>query len=283
MNDFNLENILCFCYKIDMPEYMIKLIVKKFSLIDKGIVEKLYCDFFDYKKAEETYKKLQNYTDSIDNDKICELTILLYVAIKSYDYYKEKGIDKKIYLDTMKCFSRFVKETYNWTGKYTFDRGFWVWRQLCLALFRIGQLEFEIANVDKNIAKKLDIDQDSKVLYVHIPNDAICTTEELENSYNNAREFFKKYFNNDYLLLCSSWLLGKELESLIDCNGGIYNFRKDYEIFDYFESDDYLQWVFNKYSGDIKDFKEKTKLQKAIKTHLINGGKMTVGIGKLKK
>lgn len=283
MDFFNINNILEFCYKIDICKNIIDLIPQKYYLIDENIISEFYYDFFENEKAEEAYKKLQQYTDNIDSDKICELIVLLSIAIKSYENYKKKGIDEKIYIDTMKCFSRFIKETYKWTGKYTFDRGFWVWRQLSLVLFRIGQLEFEVSNIDETLANKLNINKNNKVLYVHIPSDAICTIQELEYSYYKANEFFKKYFNAEYLFLCSSWLLGKELEYLIKENSGIYNFRKDYEIIDYFESDDYIQWVFDKFDGNIKDFIPKTNLQKSIKQHIIDGGKMTVGLGILKK
>lgn len=283
MDFFNINNILEFCYKIYICKNIIDLIPQKYYLIDENIISEFYYDFFENEKAEEAYKKLQQYTDNIDSDKICELIVLLSIAIKSYENYKKKGIDEKIYIDTMKCFSRFIKETYKWTGKYTFDRGFWVWRQLSLVLFRIGQLEFEVSNIDETLANKLNINKNNKVLYVHIPSDAICTIQELEYSYYKANEFFKKYFNAEYLFLCSSWLLGKELEYLIKENSGIYNFRKDYEIIDYFESDDYIQWVFDKFDGNIKDFIPKTNLQKSIKQHIIDGGKMTVGLGILKK
>ncbi len=282
MGYLNIENISDFCYKIEMPKNIINLIAEKICLIDESEISGFYYDFFCFGKAEETYKKLQQYTDTLDSDKICELTVLLAFAIRSYDKYKEKNISDKVYIDTMKCFSRFINETYKWTGKYTFDRGFWVWRQISLVLFRVGQLEFEIFNVDENTAEKLNINKGEQVLNVHIPNDAICTREQLNLSYKEARDFFKKYFNKEYEFICSSWLLGKELGDFIKRDGGIYNFRKDYEVVDYFESDDYLQWAFDRYSGDIKEFQPKTKLQKAIKIHLLNGGKMTVGTGIIK-
>lgn len=71
----------------------------------------------------------------------------------------------------MKCFSRFVLENYKWTGKWSFDRDFWVLRQLSLSLFRIGELEFETCSIDDNIAKKINGNKNEKVIYVHIPSD----------------------------------------------------------------------------------------------------------------
>lgn len=281
--EFNEKNIINFCYKIDMPKGMIQEIEKNFCLIEEGKIMPICKRLLIYEQAEEAYKDLKDYTQNLDGNNICELIVFLYTAIKSYDKYIEKGINEKIYIDTMKCFSRFVKETYINTNKYVFDRGFWAWRQLALNIFRIDELEFEIATINEEIASKINILKEDKVLYVHIPSDAICTNQKLKSTYNNAKIFFNQIFNREYKVLCSSWLLGKELENFIRKDSGIYNFRKDYNMLDnYFESDDYIEWVFNKFEGNIKDFKPKTSLQKSIQDHILKGGKMTVGLGVLK-
>lgn len=282
MELFNIQQILQLCNKINMPFQMIDKIKENYNLINQAEIETYFFDLLNFEKASKSYEQLQQYTSKLDEDKVCELIILLGVATKTYDKYIEKGISEEIYIDTMKCFSRFVIETYKWTGKYDFDRGFWVWRQLCLILFRIGTLEFEILNIDDNIAKKFDI-KESQVLSVHIPNDAICSNEYLKSSYKMAFDFFKQYFNKEYKFICSSWLLGQELDYLIKKDSGIYNFRKDYKIVEYTESNDYLQWVFNKFQGNIEDFIPKTSLQMAIKEHIMSGKKMTIGLGKLEK
>lgn len=281
---FNEKNIIELCYKIDMPKGMIQEIEKNFYLIEEDKIKSICKRLLIYEQAEDAYKDLKFYTQNLDENNICELIVFLYTAIKSYDKYIEKGINEKIYIDTMKCFSRFVKETYINTNKYVFDRGFWTWRQLALNIFRIDELEFEIATVNEEIANKINILKEDKVLYVHIPSDAMCTNQKLKSTYNNAKIFFNQIFNIEYKVLCSSWLLGKELESFIRKDSGIYNFRKDYNMLDnYFESNDYIEWAFNKFKGNIKDFKPKTSLQKSIQEHILKGGKMTVGLGVLKK
>ena len=55
-----------------------------------------------------------------------------------------KDLPEDVWLDTMKCFSRFVGEhrnSYGWEG---FDRGFWTVRQVRASLFRLGELEYEM-------------------------------------------------------------------------------------------------------------------------------------------
>lgn len=282
MEFFNIQQILQLCNKINMPFQMVDKIKENYNLINQNEIKNYFFDLLSFEKAQKAYEQLQQYTNSLDEYKVCELIILLGVATKTYDKYVENGISEEIYIDTMKCFSRFVIETYKWTGKYAFDRGFWVWRQLSLTLFRIGTLEFEISNIDEDTVKKLDI-KETQVLSVHIPNDAICSNECLENSYRMAFDFFKQYFNKEYKFICSTWLLGQELDYLVKKDSGIYNFRKDYKIVEYTKSNDYLQWVFDKFDGNIEKFIPKTSLQKAIREHIMSGKKMTIGLGILQK
>ena len=71
------------------------------------------------------------------------LVCMLKVAADSYEIYSRKGIEPSVYTATMKCFSRFLKETYERTGRYEFDRYWWTARQAGCHEFRIGALEYE--------------------------------------------------------------------------------------------------------------------------------------------
>lgn len=280
MEKFNKQEIMLFCDKINMPNEMKNKILNSFDIINISFIETFYKDFYNYSTAKGAYNKLKEYTKTLDNNGICELTILLGIAIGSYKYYLEMGISEEIYIDTMKSFSRFVLECYKWNGFWCFDRGFWIWRHISLVLFRIEELEFEICICDESLSKILNISVNEEIVFVHIPNDAICTVDNLHLSYDKAKIFFKKYFKKDFKIFCSSWLLGKELDILLSKNSRILNFRKDYDIIDnYVESEDYLQWVFDRFDGNIKDFVPKTYLQEKIKSYVLEGGKMTVGFG----
>jgi len=111
-----------------------------------------------------------------------QLRVFLCAALKTRIRYAEKGIPDEIFVQTMKCFSRFVGEHRASCGEYGFDRGFWVGRQLSLLLFRLGELEYECADYEGE-----------KALSVHIPSDADLTPEKLDRSFAAAREFFAKY------------------------------------------------------------------------------------------
>ena len=88
------------------------------------------------------------------------LACMLKASADVYDIYKEKGIGDGIYFALMKCYTRFIDETFRVTGKLYFDRWWWTTRQAGCHLFRIGELEYEMKHID-----------DSIVIGIHIPSD----------------------------------------------------------------------------------------------------------------
>lgn len=62
---------------------------------------------------------------------------------KSWKLYEKEGIGEDVFLATMKCFPRFIKEHLVSYGSYVFDREWWVARQISMQLLRIGELEYE--------------------------------------------------------------------------------------------------------------------------------------------
>lgn len=215
----------------------------------------------------------QLFTDDPNHIKI--LTCMLLCAVDAYQIYEEKGIEEQIYIDTMKCFTRFISECKENTGVYAFDRAFWTPRQISCVLFRIGELEYEMTSHQKN-----------RVISVHIPSDSIFTDEKCTHSLNKAYEFFNKFFpefsNVDYI--CESWLMMPELKLFLKADSNIVKFQNRFDIkeIDYNDKE-FLQWVFNTRNCEIKDLPEKTTLQRKLKSHLLNGGKFGGALGILKK
>lgn len=144
------------------------------------------------------------------------LSYMLTAAFYSLEEYEEKGIPKEIFTDTMKCFSRFTQEHYKSYGYYGFDQGFWTGRQLSLQLFRLGELEFEKT-----------IEENQKIIVVHIPSDAILTEENCKKSLRMADDFFREedcsYEHVPYS--CNSWLLSPALKNLLPEQSNILKFQ----------------------------------------------------------
>ena len=66
------------------------------------------------------------------------LTCMLKASADACEIYQKKGIEDSIYFATMKCYTRFLEEAYERTGRYVFDRYWWTGRQAGCHLFRIG-------------------------------------------------------------------------------------------------------------------------------------------------
>lgn len=123
---------------------------------------------------------------------------MLKASADAYEIYKTKGISDKIYFDTMKCYTRFINETYKMTGRLYFDRYWWTARQAGCHLFRIDELEYEMKHIDDKI-----------VIGIHISSDADFSPSAVDKSLTIAKGFFAGYYPNltNAEYRCHSWLL----------------------------------------------------------------------------
>lgn len=266
----NIENL---CNKINLQGEIKKEVLDFSEKFDFNSISDLLKDFCNYNKMKESRIKLQNQLK--DNDRnIKILSCMLKASCDIYKLYKDKNIDDTIYFDTMKCYTRFISETYEITGKLFFDRFWWTTRQAGFHLFRIGELEYEI--VTDNFSKK--------IISIHIPSDANFNPINVDKSIKNARDFFSKYFLLDYNteFQCHSWMLDSQLKNMLPTTSNILNFQNRFLIFDKGEiSSEILQWIFKTDKTDYKILPENTSLQKNIKKHLLNGKNIFTPRGKL--
>ncbi|WP_026507676.1 acyltransferase domain-containing protein [Butyrivibrio sp. MC2013] len=188
----------------------------------------------------------------------------LLMAVKSHDRYVISGIPDKIFIDTMKCFTRFAKECLVRNKSMYFDRAFWTYRQVSMNLFRLGELEYEICS-----------DRGSDVISIHIPSDADLNDEKLDMSFKLAEFFFKSYFPSYRIerYICDSWLLSPALKELLGEDSGILRFQSYFEILDFDESNlDCLEWLFRVPAGTAYELlPEDTSLQRSVKQMLLGG------------
>ena len=199
-----------------------------------------------------------------DPDGIKMLACMLKGCLKTWELYKVINISRQIYVDTMKCFTRFVREHRESYGNYGFDRDFWVVRQMSGLLFRIGELEYEMLRKDGR-----------RYLSLHIPSDAELSEERIQESCCQAREFFEEKFPEygDVDIMCHSWLLSPTLKELLLPGSHILGFQKHFIIEETGENDDeFLQWVFKRKDIPAKDLPENTSLQRRLKGYLLQGG-----------
>ena len=241
---------------------------KAISLLDSDPIFDNPEKYFSLVKNSETdFIKLQQELD--DNDGFKLLTLELLCALDTQKDYKSIGISEEIFIDTFKCFSRFVEESYELYGKYKFDRSFWLNRQLNAKLFRIGELEYEIKSKEKEIS-------------IHIPSDANLSIDKVLLSISEAKKFFNKFFeySKNYSYSCYSYLLMPCIKRFLKQPSNILNFQKIFKICKAnYEDTSYLRWVFKTNNADLSALKEETRFQKGLKNYLLSGHKFGSALG----
>lgn len=128
------------CDKIQLQPEIESRVIDFVNDFDFNSVNKQLKGFQNYEKMSEALSELQTVLGE-DTNNIRILACMLKASADVYKIYKDKGISDKIYFDTMKCYTRFINETYKMTGRLYFDRYWWTARQAGCHLFRIGELE----------------------------------------------------------------------------------------------------------------------------------------------
>lgn len=199
------------------------------------------------------------------------LTCMLSCGCESYQHYIKQGISESIFIDTFRCFPRFIAEHNVSYGYDAFDRDWWTAHQISLALFRIGTLEYEMTT-----------HQNEPVISIHIPSDAILTREALQQSYLDAQSFFTAHYPSyvQARYMCHSWMIDPVLNELLPDTSKIRAFGASFSI-DYVKhgAKDFIEWIFKNPKLDLIDLPETTSLQRATKAHLLQGGQIGEALG----
>lgn len=193
-----------------------------------------------------------------DPDGFGELAGQLQCALKTRENYR---FSQEIFVDTMKCFTRFVMEHMESYGRYGFDRGFWTVRQLSGILFRIGELEYELLEGE---------------IHLHIPSDAVLEPARLRASWEAARAML-----GEGNMVCRSWLLSPDLVGLLDDDSKILAFQRNFTIHSPAPDDSFRQWVFKDPNLPDAALPEATTLQRRLKVFLLAGNTFRDARGRL--
>lgn len=156
-------------------------------------------------------------------------------------------------------------------------------------LIQIGRLQYEIGvknfdKLDKYFNKKY------QYICIHIPRDKKLSEIDVDDSLNKANMAIKKFYpelhHEKLAFYTQTWLLSPELKDILPLDSNIMKFQKKFNIIEYEEcSKDFLNFVFDVVLDNVKnkDLPENTTLQKGLKTKLLNGEKLHLGLGFLKE
>lgn len=185
--------------------------------------------------------------------------------------YADFGLPDRTFRDTMGFFPRMLEAYRSAHGRVWFDEANWAVRQVSLTLLRIDGLEFEF------------IGGDSPRVDLHIPSDASLEAADLARTFAAFRTFLKDHCPawTEAAVHCESWLLDPGLDELLPQRSRIRVFRGLFHVEGLQWADDFREWTAGRTDLADADLPERTSLQRAIKRHLLAGGRMGVGKGVL--
>ena len=257
---------------IELQEEIVEKLEAVKSQMDLPALEEKIAGMMEISTAHQSYTDLLELLGE-DEGSIKMLYCQLEGARRDYDRYVQRGISKEVYVDTMKCFTRFIRECgEKHDGKLFYDRAYWSYRQVAMTLFRVGALEYEFR-------KHEELD----ALTIHIPSDADFSPASIDASLAAADEMFKACFPEykSAFFMCDSWLLSPTLQKLLPETSNIVKFQKRFDMYRVNdEKNACMNWVFQ--CGNDVDYAtlpEKTSLQRNIKAHLLGGGIVGTGYG----
>ena len=205
-------------------------------------------------------------------------------ALLALREYGERGIGRGIFTATMEFLARFSEVVYVRRGCVEWRWGWWFPRQLALREFRLGALEYEMTEGAAFGGKPAGGDR--RRIFLHIPADADLSDGAVDASVAEARAFFSKYFPayRDVEYVCSSWMLSPALSGILPETSRVRRFGERFSVV-FWEEDSpaFRDWIFPAAaSAPAEDLPESTSLQRAVKRHLLAGGKIGWAEGRWK-
>lgn len=197
-------------------------------------------------------------------------------ALLALHEYEERGIGHDIFLATMAFMARFSKDAFARRGRAEWTWGWWFPRQLALKEFRLGALEYEMTEGAAFGGKPSG--GNKRRIFLHIPADADLSDGAVDASLAEARAFFCKYFPAfaDAEYVCESWMLSPALGEILPETSRVRRFSERFSVV-FWEEDSpaFRDWIFpSAVTAPVKELPEETSLQRAVKRHLLAGGKI---------
>lgn len=236
----------------------------------KDIIRKWYAAL-DFPKAWES-----EFETLLDN------TELMPCQISQYSFGKHSGQDLLMYLyfcedlkntyeqiqipietlyETLSDLLIWAKVHYEVNGKIGLSEPGWVQRHLSGKLFKLGRLQFAMADGE---------------LEIHIPAVGPLSPEECQESIQRSKVFFKTYFP-DFCYdkyTCHSWLLDDTLLNFINWESNIARFANLFTVKHRERSDAALKYIFrwDTRRENLTHFAPKSSFAAKIKEYILNGG-----------
>ncbi|WP_312642647.1 acyltransferase domain-containing protein [Hydrogenoanaerobacterium sp.] len=240
-----------------------------------SLCEKLY-----QTKKHQFYSDKKAFYEEILSQPGNERLFLQYYirfAMDRRERYAEQDISEQIYWDTFSDIALWERKCFQKTGIHGLQEYDWLSLHLELKLFRLGRLQFQPMPFPFEIEDIACPKKGQPVLNVHIPEGEKLSSEQIKLSYRRAADFFKL---EPLWFICGSWLLSPALPQLLDSGSNILSFQKEFKILTVDPLDRQAEErIFGFVSENIQSYPEDTRLQKAAKSLLLQGGNILFAWG----
>ena len=261
------------------------------------IVNKWYNTLGFSKKYDDDFKEAVNEIkisdtlciDSYDlNEKDGKRNLLSYLFMceKLSENYKKQGISEEILIDTLKDIPRWLDTWSGLKGEMYLGELSWLKRHLSMKLFKLGRLQFCMAECEHDVPK-YGLKKGDNVMEVHIPEEGPLDIDACKASIEAAKIFFEKYFPvfKYTYFTCHSWLLDETLKDIMNDSSNILKFQQLFDIPVKDKSDAIFGYIF-RWKADRHDIKScvcNSGFAERIKKRALNGGDFYEGLGVIKK
>ncbi len=245
--------------------------------------------------------KIKEYeeTDKFETGRVAEAAILasrasqlpeyavhflVYVIFSKHlrDIYAAKGVDMKIYHDSMTDMRIKLMECREVKGEWGSFVCTWFDRFFLFERFALGRLQFETEEYPADIPayKKcgLTVKGGDTVINMHIPSGSRMPYEQVVESYKKAYDFFSRYtVDGKMVFFGHSWLFYHSMFEICEKGTNTYNFIKDFDVLSEHEDPNYRDaWrLFGvEYKGDPKALLANSGLRRNVVKWLDDGKKM---------
>jgi len=238
------------------------------------------CDLFYIKKED-----INNYRNKTEEElfgiSIPFITNILLLI--GYIYHKENMKKLKFTKKDIEIHKKRIKETltndiyFRNYDKIRISQLLWGIRLINCKIIEVGRLQYEIT--DTNPITNL---HDNNIIKIHIPRGNKLDYNLVLESLKKSKYYIKKYLNIETpKYYCNSWLLSKEVKSIVNKDSNIAKF---YNLFTIKKEEDgkkdILNFVFGlKECNNYNLLPENTSLQKKLKEKLLLNKPINIGYG----
>lgn len=201
------------------------------------------------------------------------LYVFLAGAATTLRAHSARGIPVDVSWSTLEDTGLQVAHYQTRNGRPGFDGAFWLWPHFRGEVFRLGRLQYTFGQLDSEPA-----------LEVHIPALGPMTPAACDESFGWANRFFPQHFPERPMRIatCESWLLDPQLGDYLGPETNIMRFQNRFTLVpdrSRAADEDVIRFAFGFLPASIDDLPQRTTLERAVVTHLRNGGHWTFQLG----